>query len=79
MRNYIFDREVTSKVIGLRRATSIKLSNVIAATALVNELELWMHNLDDFKHVPKLRLFDPIPSWRNSSRYSHLAWPTDSF
>lgn len=63
MRNYIFDREVTSKVIDLRRTMNIKLPDaIIAATALVNGLELWTHNLDDFKYVPELRLFDPIPS-----------------
>jgi|SRR5581483_4936282 len=61
MRNYIFDKEVTDKVIELRQSISMKLPDtIIAATALVNGLELWTHNLDDFKYVPKLRLFDPI-------------------
>ncbi len=61
MKNHIFDKEVTSKVIELRQTTSIKLPDaIIAATALVNGLILWTHNTDDFKNVPKLQLFDPI-------------------
>jgi predicted nucleic acid-binding protein len=61
MNNHIFDKEVTSKVIELRQTTNIKLPDaIIAATALVNDLELWTHNTDDFKNVPKLHLFDPI-------------------
>ncbi len=61
MKNYIFDKEVTNKVIELRQTTTIKLPDaIIAATALVNGLILWTHNTDDFKKVPKLQLFDPI-------------------
>jgi hypothetical protein len=61
MKNHIFDKEVTNKVIELRQTTSIKLPDaIIAATALVNGLILWTHNTDDFKNVPKLQLFDPI-------------------
>ena len=61
MKNHIFDKEVTAKVIELRQTTSIKLPDaIIAATALVNGLVLWTHNIDDFKSVPKLQLFDPI-------------------
>jgi predicted nucleic acid-binding protein len=61
MNNHIFDNEVTGKVIELRQTTSIKLPDaIIAATALTNDLTLWTHNTDDFKNIPKLRLFDPI-------------------
>lgn len=61
MHNHLLDKEVTNKVIGLRRETNIKLPDaIIAATALVNGLELWTHNTDDFKNVPNLQLFDPI-------------------
>lgn len=61
MHNHLLDKEVTNKVIGLRRETDIKLPDaIIAATALVNGLELWTHNTDDFKNVPNLQLFDPI-------------------
>lgn len=61
MKNHIFDKEVTRKVIELRQSTAIKLPDaIIAATALVNDLVLWTHNTDDFKKVPKLRLYDPL-------------------
>lgn len=61
MRNHPFDAAVTDKVIELRQMANIKLPNaIIAATALVNDLELWTHNIEDFKNVPGLRLFDPI-------------------
>jgi predicted nucleic acid-binding protein len=61
MKNYPFDKAVTNKVIELRRTTSIKLPDaIIAATALVNDLVLWTHNIDDFKHVSGLQIFDPI-------------------
>jgi predicted nucleic acid-binding protein len=61
MKNHIFDKEVTNKVIELRQATNIKLPDaIIAATALVNGLVLWTHNTDDFKNVPKLQFFDPV-------------------
>jgi predicted nucleic acid-binding protein len=61
MKNHIFDKEVTNKVIELRQATNIQLPDaVIAATALVNNLVLWTHNTEDFKNVSKLQLFDPM-------------------
>jgi predicted nucleic acid-binding protein len=61
MNNHVFNKEVTSKVIELRQTTSIKLPDaIIAATAIVNDLTLWTHNTDDFKNIPKLKLFDPI-------------------
>ena len=61
MNNYMLDTEVTNKVIELRKTTKIKLPDaIIAATALVSDLVLWTHNTDDFKDIPKLRLFDPI-------------------
>lgn len=61
MKNHLFDRVVTGKVIELRRSINIKLPDaIIAATALVNDLELWTHNIADFEKVPDLRLFDPI-------------------
>ena len=61
MNNYLLDKEVTNKVIELRQTTDIKLPDaIIAATALVHDLTLWTHNTDDFKNIPRLRLFDPI-------------------
>jgi predicted nucleic acid-binding protein len=63
MNNHILDNEVTNKVIELRQTTNMKLLDaIIAATALVNDLTLWTHNTDDFKSIPKLKLFDPIPT-----------------
>lgn len=61
MNNRLLDKEVTSKVIELRRTTSIKLPDaIIAATALVHDLVFWTHNTDNFKNIPDLQLFDPI-------------------
>ena len=61
MNNHLFTKEVTAKVIELRRTTNIKLPDaIIAATALVNGLELWTHNVEDFKSVQSLVVFDPI-------------------
>lgn len=63
MRNHLLDKEVTNKVIELRQKTNIRLPDaIIAATALVNDLVLWTHNTDDFKNVPGLQLFDPVPA-----------------
>jgi hypothetical protein len=61
MNNHIFDKEVTAKVIELRQTISIKLRDaIIAATAIVNGLVLWTHNVEDFEKVSKLSLFDPL-------------------
>jgi predicted nucleic acid-binding protein len=61
MKNHIFDKEITEKVIELRRTKSIKLPDaIIAATALVKELELWTHSVDDFADIPGLQLLDPF-------------------
>src|SRR5258708_7158422 len=44
MKNHLFDREVTNRVIELRQTTNIKLPDaIIAATALANNLVLWTH------------------------------------
>lgn len=61
MKNHPFDDAVTSKVIELRRTIAIQLPDaIIAATALQNNLTLWTHNVDDFKAIPHLFLFDPL-------------------
>jgi len=63
MNNHLFNKEVTAKVIELRRTTDIKLPDaIIAATALVNGLELWTHNAKDFNKIQDLVVFDPIAS-----------------
>jgi toxin FitB len=61
MKNLSFDDVVTERVIELRRSMNIKLPDaIIAATALANDAELWTHNLDDFKTVSGIRVFDPL-------------------
>jgi predicted nucleic acid-binding protein len=61
MKNHQFDARVTQAVIDIRRSLAIELPDaIIAATAMVNDLILWTHNIDDFKDIPKLQLFDPI-------------------
>lgn len=61
MKNYAFNKEVTEKVIELRKTTNIKLPDaIIAATALVNNLVLWTHNTKDFESVHSLKTFDPL-------------------
>jgi predicted nucleic acid-binding protein len=61
MKNHPFDERVTRKAIELRRARPMQLPDaIIAATAIVNDLELWTHNTGDFQNVPDLRLFDPL-------------------
>lgn len=61
MKNHGFNREVTEKVIELRKTTNIRLPDaIIAATALVNNLVLWTHNSKDFGVVPSLQIFDPL-------------------
>jgi predicted nucleic acid-binding protein len=65
MKNLDFDDAVTKKVVELRQLTSIKLPDaIIAATAVINGAELWTHNLDDFKTVPGLQVFDPLSAMK---------------
>jgi predicted nucleic acid-binding protein len=61
MKNRPFNKEVTEKVIELRKTTNIKLPDaIIASTALVNDLVLWTHNTRDFESTPGLQVFDPL-------------------
>jgi toxin FitB len=54
--------EVIEKAIGIRQSKKIKLGDaIIAATALVHDLELLTHNTDDFRTITGLVLSDPIP------------------
>jgi toxin FitB len=56
---------VADKAVLLRQQKKMSLGDaLIAATALVHDLELSTRNIDDFKHIPGLRLknpFDPKP------------------
>ena len=61
MRNHPFDGAVTDKVVEIQKHVPVKLPDaIIAATALVHDLDLWTHNIDDFKAIPGIRLFDPL-------------------
>jgi predicted nucleic acid-binding protein len=61
MKNYPFDGVVTRKTIEIRRAINMQLPDaIIAASAIKNNLTLWTHNLDDFRNVPGLKVFDPL-------------------
>ncbi len=63
MKNHSFDDAITTKVIEIRRMVNVELPDtIIAATALVNDLTLWTHNIEDFEKIPNLRLFDPVVS-----------------
>lgn len=63
MKNHPFNDMVTKKVIEIRKAHAIQLPDaIIAATALVNDLVLWTHNIEDFGKIADLRLFDPLES-----------------
>jgi predicted nucleic acid-binding protein len=55
------DDEVVQLAVLLRQQRRIGLGDVIiAATALVHKLPLVTRNIDDFKHVENLELFDPF-------------------
>lgn len=61
MKDHPLNKEVTEKVIELRRTINVKLPDaIIAATALVNNLVLWSHNISDFSNIPGLKIFDPL-------------------
>ncbi len=61
MQNHAFNEAVTEKAIELSRTTNIQLPDaIIAATAIVNNLVLWTHNMDDFKIIDGLDLYDPL-------------------
>jgi predicted nucleic acid-binding protein len=61
LRNYPFDEAVTRKTIEIRRSTNIALPDaILAATAVVNDLTLWTHNIDDYKKIGDLSVFDPL-------------------
>jgi len=61
MTNHPFSAAVRDKVVELRKTIAIQLPDaIIAATAITNKLTLWTHNIDDFKAIPGLNLFDPL-------------------
>ena len=58
---YVVDEDVAEQAIELKRRSKIKLADaVIAATALVNNLKLVTRNVDDYKGVKGLEIFNPF-------------------
>jgi len=58
---YPVDEDIAGQAIGLRRRVKIKLADaVIAATALVNNLKLATRNMEDYKAVRGLEIFNPF-------------------
>jgi len=55
------DDNVANKAIELRRKARIKLADaVIAATAIIHNLKLATRNVDDFKEIEGLQIFNPF-------------------
>lgn len=58
---YHVDDDIADKAIELRRKMNIKLADaVIAATAFLNNLKLATRNVDDFKAIAGIELFNPL-------------------
>ena len=58
---YPIDEDIAEQAIGLRRRVKIKPPDaVIAATALVNNLKLVTRNMEDYKAVKELEIFNPF-------------------
>ena len=58
---YPLSQEVADTAIDLRRKRMIKLADaVIAATAIVNNLQLATRNIDDFRSIDSLRIINPF-------------------
>lgn len=58
---YPIDEDIAEEAIGLRRRVKIKLADAaIAATALVNNLKLATRNMEDYKAVKELEIFNPF-------------------
>ena len=58
---YPVDEEVAEKTISIRRGMNIRLADaVIAATALLNKMKLATRNVDDFKRIQTLEVFNPF-------------------
>lgn len=55
------DDSVISKAIQIRQTRKISLGDsIIAATALIHNLDLITRNVDDFGHIPGLTVINPI-------------------
>ena len=55
-------KEVEKQTILIRKSNKIKLPDaIIAATAMVYNLTLVTHNMDDFKNIQELKILNPFP------------------
>jgi len=54
-------KEIEKQTIFIRKSSKIKLPDaIIAATAIVHNLTLVTHNMDDFKNIQGLNLLNPL-------------------
>lgn len=54
------DNNIVDTAIALRQAKNMSLGDaIVAATALQLDAELWTANVDDFKHIPALKVHFP--------------------
>lgn len=59
--NLELSEPIVDLAVQLRQAKRMSLGDsIVAATALENALELWSANIDDFKHIDKLKLINPL-------------------
>jgi predicted nucleic acid-binding protein len=55
------DQHVVDRAVVLRQQRRMSLGDsLIAATALVHDLTLVTHNIDDFRWITDLRVYDPL-------------------
>ena len=55
------DSDIAQQTIDLRQKYRIKTPDaIIAATALINNLELWTANIPDFSNIEGLKLYNPL-------------------
>ena len=55
------DEDIIEEAVRLRQRRNMSLGDaLIAATALVENLTLVTRNVDDFKHIPGLKLINPF-------------------
>lgn len=54
------DQPIALEVVQIRKDKKIKLPDaIIAATAIVKNMSLMTYNIDDFKNIEKLQIFNP--------------------
>lgn len=55
------DQKIFDMAIDIRKKYNLKLGDsLIAATAMVHNLEIYTRNTDDFKNIKELKTFNPI-------------------